>query len=72
MEVGLGMVATASASMWDKTFGCGFCGPGVMRVPAAAAQHNFLHVLSAEGAQKENKPVFARLSMKPMRFVLPL
>lgn len=67
------MAATASTSMWDKTFGCGFLGPSVMSILAALAQPHFLHISSAEReAHEENKPMFARLSVKPMGFVVPL
>lgn len=56
----------------DKKFGCGFHGPSVMSFLAAVAQPHFLSISSAEGeAHEENKPMLARLSMKPMRFVVP-
>jgi len=66
------VAAATSASVWDKTFGCGFRGPRVMSVPAAVARPHFLPVSSAEGeAHEENKSVLARLSVKPRRFVVP-
>lgn len=53
------MVATISASLWDKMFGCGFHDPCVRSILAPEAPQYFLCVSSAEGKPyEENKPVF--------------
>lgn len=53
------MVATTSASLWNKMFGCGFHDPSVRSILAPEAPQYFLHVSSTEEkAYEENKPIF--------------
>lgn len=65
------MVATTSASLGVKMFGCGFHDPCVRSILSPEAPQYLLHASSTEGeAYEENKPIFSRLSMRTVKFVV--
>lgn len=67
----MGLVATTSSSLWEEMFSCGFHDPSVRSIQAQEAPQYFLPVSSAEGkAPEENKPIFSRLSMQTVKFVV--
>lgn len=65
------MVATTSASLGVKMFGCGFRDPCVRSILSPEAPQYLLHASSTEGeAYEENKPIFSRLSIRTVKFVV--